>query len=348
LWLAGLSDREISSNPWLSLAAAWSAEQTGDLDRMRRWLLRSEAHAGADWRSRMQSDAYPALLATLVSIVGEAGLEDSVILCESANQGLPSDSGFRAATALIRGVCLTLLRQPVEGSRSLVEAQSLARALGVPLVQADALAWQGLMAIMAADYGRGSQLIAEAKVLIDRHHLDRMVTSANCLTASALLLAMRHDPAAAATLAKARALLVTIHGVAPWLAVCGRLFQARAAMLIGDGALARLLIDEARMSMTPNLADSLAADLLGDTATLFQGMSLGSLPGGALTAAELRVLQFLPSHLSFSLIGEHLHLSQNTVKTHVLSIYRKLGATSRAEAVEQAQELGLVEGPTRP
>jgi LuxR family maltose regulon positive regulatory protein len=346
LWLADLSDREIGSEPWLTLAAAWSAEQSGDLDRMRRWLLRAETHAGSDWRSRMHEDTYAASLATLVGIVGKAGLEDSVVLCEGAFHGLPPASGFRAAAAFIRGVCLSLLRRPVEGSESLVEAQSLARALDVPLVQADALAWQGLMAIMATDYGRGSQLIAEARVLIERHHLDRMVTSAHCLTASALLLAMRHDPAAAATLAKARGLTATIRGVGPWLAVCGRLFQARAAVLLGDGALARLLIAEARSAMTPDLADSLAGDLLEDTATLFRAMSLEGPSGAVLTAAELRVLQFLPSHLSFPLIGEHLHLSQNTVKTQAISIYRKLGVTSRVEAVERARALGLVEGPT--
>ena len=67
----------------------------------------------------------------------------------------------------------------------------------------------------------------------------------------------------------------------------------------------------------------------------------------ALTAAEIRVLQFLPSHLTFPQIGEHLFLSANTVKTHALSIYRKLGATSRNEAVTRAQSLGLVEAPMR-
>lgn len=61
----------------------------------------------------------------------------------------------------------------------------------------------------------------------------------------------------------------------------------------------------------------------------------------------MRVLQFLPSHLSFPLIGEHLHLSLNTVKTHALAVYRKLGVNSRDEAVARAQELGLVEAPPR-
>ena len=214
-------------------------------------------------------------------------------------------------------------------------------------MQADALSWQGLMAVATADHARGAELIAEASRLIELYHLDRMVTSAHCLTAKALLLAMRHEPDAAATLATARRLTVTIHGVGPWFAVCGRLFQARAALLLGDAALARLLIVEARAAMTPELADSLAGDLLDDTETLFRSVSLTGISGAALTAAEMRVLQFMPSHLSFPLIGEHLHLSLNTVKTHALAIYRKLGVNSRDEAVARAQELGLVEAPAR-
>ncbi len=346
-WLGGLSDRDVASDRWLSLATAWSAEQTGDLDRMRRWLLTSQKHAGRDWRERMQDDEYAASVALLVGIVGESGLDDSVVLCQGALRGLPVDSGFRAAAAFISGVCLTLLRRPGEGTANLVEAEQLARALSIPLVQADALSWQGLMAVAAADHARGAELIAEASRLIEQYHLDRMVTSAHCLTAKALLMATRHEPDAAATLATARRLTVTIHGVGPWLAVCGRLFQARAALLLGDPALARLLIIEAKAAMTTELADSLAGDLLDDTETLFRSVSLAGISGAALTAAEMRVLQFMPSHLSFPLIGEHLHLSLNTVKTHALAIYRKLGVNSRDEAVARAQELGLVEAPAR-
>ena len=68
-------------------------------------------------------------------------------------------------------------------------------------------------------------------------------------------------------------------------------------------------------------------------------------PARGITAAELRVLQFLPSRLTFRQIGEHLFLSQTTIKTHSLSIYRKLGVSSRDDAVARAQSLGLVEAP---
>jgi LuxR family maltose regulon positive regulatory protein len=56
----------------------------------------------------------------------------------------------------------------------------------------------------------------------------------------------------------------------------------------------------------------------------------------------VRTLQYLPSHLAFREIGERIHLSPNTVKTQAQAIYRKLGASSRAEAVEKARSAGLL------
>jgi LuxR family transcriptional regulator, maltose regulon positive regulatory protein len=61
------------------------------------------------------------------------------------------------------------------------------------------------------------------------------------------------------------------------------------------------------------------------------------------TAAELAVLRVLASDLSYREIGQRLFLSLNTVKTHTKGIYRKLGASSRAEAVDRANALGLLD-----
>ena len=65
-------------------------------------------------------------------------------------------------------------------------------------------------------------------------------------------------------------------------------------------------------------------------------------PPGSLTTAELRVLQLLPTHLSFREIAAGLHVSANTVKTHAHAVYRKLDASSRSEAVLKAREAGLL------
>lgn len=61
-----------------------------------------------------------------------------------------------------------------------------------------------------------------------------------------------------------------------------------------------------------------------------------------LTEVELRVLRFLPTNLTAAEIGSELFVSTNTVKTHMRHIYAKLGAHSRAQALERARALGLL------
>ena len=70
-----------------------------------------------------------------------------------------------------------------------------------------------------------------------------------------------------------------------------------------------------------------------------------SAPGAStLTDAELRLLPQLATHLSFPEIAGELFLSRNTIKSQAISIYRKLGASSRSQAVTRSRELGLLEG----
>ena len=61
-----------------------------------------------------------------------------------------------------------------------------------------------------------------------------------------------------------------------------------------------------------------------------------------LSPAELRLLRFLPTHLTFPQIADELFVSANTVKTQARSIYEKLGVSSRNEAVACAQTAGLL------
>ena len=63
----------------------------------------------------------------------------------------------------------------------------------------------------------------------------------------------------------------------------------------------------------------------------------------ALTAAELRVLQYLPTHLTFSEVAERLYVSPHTVKSQAVAIYGKLGVSSRRAAIETAVEIGLLD-----
>jgi LuxR family maltose regulon positive regulatory protein len=66
-----------------------------------------------------------------------------------------------------------------------------------------------------------------------------------------------------------------------------------------------------------------------------------------LTERELAVLRLLPTRLSTREISEELHVSVNTVRSQIQAIYRKLEVTSRADAVTQARQFGLLPGSAR-
>ena len=63
---------------------------------------------------------------------------------------------------------------------------------------------------------------------------------------------------------------------------------------------------------------------------------------GPLSERELVILRMLTSRLSERDIGRELYLSHNTIHSHTRSIYRKLGVSSRREALENARERGLI------
>ena len=64
--------------------------------------------------------------------------------------------------------------------------------------------------------------------------------------------------------------------------------------------------------------------------------------GTELTKREIEILRMLPTRLSQREIGRRLFVSYNTVHSHIRSIYRKLGVSSRVDAVKRAREQGLL------
>jgi LuxR family transcriptional regulator, maltose regulon positive regulatory protein len=131
----------------------------------------------------------------------------------------------------------------------------------------------------------------------------------------------------------------------PYLAVQARIGLARVHLALADHAGARTLIREVDdlLKRRPGLgtlareAESLRAQLSKEHGSTVPGAS-------ALTAAELRLLPLLSTHLSFPEIAEQMFLSLSTIKSQAMSIYRKLGASSRSQAVARSRELGLLEG----
>ena len=130
----------------------------------------------------------------------------------------------------------------------------------------------------------------------------------------------------------------------PYLAVQASIELARAHLALADLQGARTLmreIDEL-LRRRPGLG-TLASEAraLRDQLSRERGSNT---PGpSALTAAELRLLPMLCTHLSFPEIAAEIFLSRYTVKSQAFSIYRKLGVSSRSQAVAQARDLGLLE-----
>jgi LuxR family maltose regulon positive regulatory protein len=128
----------------------------------------------------------------------------------------------------------------------------------------------------------------------------------------------------------------------PFYAVQTRLELIRAYIALTDVAGARTVLREvddllrrhADLGILGSEADELRSQL--------ETMHADVIGASSLTAAELRLLPLLATHHSFRELGERLHLSPHTVKTQAIAIYRKLGVSSRSQAIQHAQDLGLL------
>jgi LuxR family maltose regulon positive regulatory protein len=114
----------------------------------------------------------------------------------------------------------------------------------------------------------------------------------------------------------------------------GRLDEAEATLRAAQDELAQFA-DCGRIAA---LAEEVALELEAAQARAGRGELLES-P----TEAELTVLRLLATDLSTRQIGERLFLSPNTIRSHMRALYRKLGVSSREDAVARATALGLLE-----
>jgi LuxR family maltose regulon positive regulatory protein len=130
--------------------------------------------------------------------------------------------------------------------------------------------------------------------------------------------------------------------ILPYVAVRLRLQLAKVHRAIGDLATARQLLHEIDDILThrPALGTlTHEVEQLRHILTSSPGEQASTMP---LTAAELRLLPYLQTHLTASGIAQRLFVSQHTVKSQMKSIYRKLGVTTRRDVVEKATTVGLL------
>jgi LuxR family maltose regulon positive regulatory protein len=147
-------------------------------------------------------------------------------------------------------------------------------------------------------------------------------------------------------LAVARDALTRFRTVAPWFNVITRLALVRTVLILDDRTTGRELIRELKhhARFEPQRSGSVRSAIAcaRELEAQIEAMHVHATGASALTDSELRVLRLLPTNLSLADIASQLYVSRNTVKTHVASIYRKLEADKRSEAVERARSAGLL------
>ena len=131
-------------------------------------------------------------------------------------------------------------------------------------------------------------------------------------------------------------------GLGPWSTIVPTLLLARIRLALGDAAGAAELAEEARevLAALPDGTETLLARL-ADLDRRLARPSREADNTEPLTEREVAVLRMLGGTLTLREIGNELYVSANTVKTHTQAIYRKLGVSSRREAVAHGKRLGI-------
>ena len=247
---------------------------------------------------------------------------------------------FQAVAAFALGVAAFLGGDYEEARAELERAVQLATAAGAWIVVVDALGFSTQVALMqsrAEDAeALASSLLGQAQAhgLLDLPHVGYYLATAGAAIARSGRLEEGDD------------LLGTgIRQLADWgpiTAAHARLMRAPVRRQLGDTDGARILLEEARALLGQCASTGIIGDLVPQLA---RALSASPRRGDAridLTDRELSVLRLLEQGLSQREIARELFLSFHTVHSHTKSIYTRLDASSREQAIKRAREQGLL------
>ena len=341
-WLRTLGDSAISADPVAAHCAAWTAALSGDRESVRRWLPVMEA---APSKERLP-DGMRSLRFSVALLHGIYGFDGFRLMRESAVTAVELESNptspwyAMARTAL--GLCLYLSGEPEAAERPADEAVS--SEAGIPLVRMLSLSVLSLAAVELGQLARAEELGQAARQLGRRMGVSEAPLSSLASMAAGAVFAARGQLAAArAELEHAIQFRQAVPGVSPWTTVKAMIMLAQVLLTAGDRAGAAALADQARLLLAsaPEPAKALV-DQVSWLQLQAAGQPQATPVADPLTEREVEVLHLLRGPLSLREIGEELHLSANTIKTHVQAIYRKLGVSTRQDAIDQGRAAGLL------
>jgi LuxR family transcriptional regulator, maltose regulon positive regulatory protein len=348
-WLGWFGEDELRRYPALAVLGAWVRALTGRPAEAARWLALADAATSTIPLSDGSATIDP-WVATLRAHMMPAGVEQARADTNLALNQLPPESDWVPVALLGRGVAHALLSATDRATDDLTA--TVERGLAIGSVEEVYLA-QAQLALLAAKrgaWGEAGRRAAAAQAVVDEAGLGDYSSSAlaHVATARVALHDARQEEARAALTRTHRLRPMLDHGI-PWVTIQAGLELTRAHLALAEPGAARTVLTEAErvLELRPNMG-SLAQEAkeLGDRVAATTG-SDGAW-AMSLTGAELRLLPFLATHLMFPEIASRLFISRNTVKSEAVSIYRKLGVSSRSEAIERAVEVGLLESSVYP
>ena len=340
--MRSVGDDRIAASPVAAHCAAWTAALSGDQASVLRWLPVAEAghHAGPlpDGMRSLRSSA-----ALLRGICGFGGLR---VMRESAATAVelecdPASPWYAMARSCL-GFSLYLSGEPKAAAASLEEA---ARSqASYPLTRMFSLSVLSLVAVELGRLPQAQEAADAARVIAARDDLDEAPQSSLAYTATGAVHAAHGQlEQARRDLEHALASRRNLAGISPWHTLEPTLLLARVLLDLGDRAGAAALAANARDVLTalPDGTEAQRARLAELDHRIAAGNRLRPL-AAPLTEREVTVLRLLRGTQSLREIGQELYVSANTVKTHTQAIYRKLGVSTRHDAVAQGKEAGIL------
>jgi LuxR family transcriptional regulator, maltose regulon positive regulatory protein len=341
-WLDALPEEAVRADRRLCEAGAWLALDRGRMADAERWIERAEAGSAGDAGGAEAASGAEAAVLRAVHSFKSGDLGRGQRAARRVLQLEPEGASFaRFVAHCIVGVTQYWGGEPSDARTTLAVAAELAGATENDLGRSYVLGYLALIEVDRGHVDEGDRLGREATELSDDPgFVEHFVTMMGHLARGKV--AERRGRLVEAERELARALELARRGAGAVELAAALLALARVRGSRGEREEARALLEEARDALAGSEDVGMLERALSTAERALRPAPRTPDRGDELTERELSVLRMLAGELSRREIADALFVSLDTVKTHTRGIYRKLGASSREEAVGRGRELGLL------